>query len=97
VANKTKSYAEARLGEKATVLMVGNLPDLVQRVREVRVVRFVFVLTYFAQNIGSDLCLFEEAHSNLAGYDTQAIRVSLLEQLAIVAFLVGREIEVVLV
>ena len=53
--------------------------------------------TYFAQNIGSDLCLFEEAHSNLAGYDTQALRVSLLEQLAIVAFLVGRKVEVVLV
>lgn len=55
------------------------------------------VWTYFAQNIGSDLCLLEEAHSNLASHNTQAIRVSLLEQLAIVAFLVGREVEVVLV
>jgi hypothetical protein len=55
------------------------------------------VSTYFTQNIGSDLCLFEEAHSNLAGYDTQAICVGLLEQLAIVAFLVGREVEIVLV
>jgi len=53
--------------------------------------------TYFTQNIGSDFCLLEEAHSNLAGYNTQTIRVSLLEQLAIVAFLVGRKIEVVLV
>jgi hypothetical protein len=39
----------------------------------------VAMSTYFAQNIGSDLCLLEEAHSDLAGYDTQAIRVSLLE------------------
>jgi hypothetical protein len=35
VADKTESYAEAGLGEKATVLVVGNLPDLAQRVRQV--------------------------------------------------------------
>lgn len=37
MADETKSYAEARLGEETTVLVVGNLPDLPRLVRDVRV------------------------------------------------------------
>lgn len=34
VADETKSYAEAGLCEETAVLMVGNLPDLPERVRK---------------------------------------------------------------
>ena len=93
VAYQSQNDTKASRGQEASILCVGNLPDLFS-VLMVPGCASRESLTNLAENIGRKLRSFEEFHGDVAGHSSKSIRIRFFQKLRVGSLLFGGQIEV---